>query len=61
MFINIFAADDCNPEICGKFDCTNFNGVKGSNQIDSLSIIEMEIIFFECKWLSIWISKNNIA
>ena len=41
VYINIFAADDCNPEICGKFfDCTNFNGVKGSNQIDSLSIIE---------------------
>ncbi len=41
VFINIFAADDCNPEICGKFfDCTNFNGIKGSNQIDSLSVIE---------------------
>lgn len=42
VFINIIAADNCNPEICGKaFGCFSL-GTKsgGSNQIDSMCVID---------------------
>lgn len=36
---SIFAADDCNPEICGKiFGCVN-DDVKGSMQLDSICVM----------------------
>jgi len=41
-YINIFAADNCNPELCFKFSgCADFTAKKGnSQQIDTLSIID---------------------
>ena len=41
-YINIFAADNCNPELCFKFTgCADFNAKKGySQQIDTLSVID---------------------
>lgn len=41
LFINIFAADNCNPEICGKLmGCDLIKKELGTNQIDTLSIID---------------------
>jgi UDP-MurNAc hydroxylase len=41
VHINILAADNCNPELCGRFfGCTQFQRSLGSTQIDSLSAIE---------------------
>ncbi len=42
VYINIVAADNCNPEICGKaFGCFSFTGnSSGSNQIDSMCVID---------------------
>lgn len=42
VYINILAADNCNPEICGKaFGCFALsNGPKKTNQIDSLCVID---------------------
>ncbi len=44
VYINILAADDCNPEICNKFfGCGIFKPVEnttGSVQIDSISVID---------------------
>lgn len=38
--ITIFAADNCDPSVCGRiFGCTN-KDVKGSMQIDSLCVVE---------------------
>ena len=39
LYINILAADDCNPELCFKFiGCANFDTKKeNSNQIDTAS------------------------
>ena len=44
VHINIIAADNCNPEICGKaFGCFAFsNQTGGSNQIDSMCVIDNE-------------------
>ena len=41
-YLNIFAADNCNPELCYKFiGCTDFTAKKGhSQQLDTLSIID---------------------
>ena len=41
-YINIFAADNCNPELCFKFSgCADFSSKKDqSQQIDTLSIID---------------------
>ena len=41
-YINIFAADNCNPELCFKFaGCADFTAKEGhSQQIDTLSIID---------------------
>ncbi len=40
-YINIFAADNCNPELCYKFSgCADFSAVNGSQQIDTLSLID---------------------
>jgi len=41
VYITIVAADNCNPEICGKaFGCFSFTGnSSGSNQIDSMCVI----------------------
>jgi UDP-MurNAc hydroxylase len=39
--LNIIAADNCNPELCYKLTgCADLNATGGSQQIDSLSIIE---------------------
>ena len=39
--INILAADNCNPAVCGKFfGCGQVERRPGSTQIDSLSVIE---------------------
>ena len=42
VFINILAADNCNPEICGKLFGCSFNPLVsgGSKQIDSLCVID---------------------
>lgn len=42
VYINIIAADNCNPEICGKaFGCFSFaQQAGGSNQIDSMCVID---------------------
>ncbi len=41
LHINIFAADNCDPELCYKFSgCANINKSNGSQQIDSLSVID---------------------
>lgn len=44
VYINIIAADNCNPEICGKaFGCFAFSReTGGSNQIDSMCVIDNE-------------------
>ena len=41
-YLNIFAADNCNPELCFKFaGCADFTAKEGhSQQIDTLSIID---------------------
>jgi len=41
-YLNIFAADNCNPELCFKFaGCADFSAKNGhSQQIDTLSIID---------------------
>jgi len=40
IYINIFAADNCNPELCYKFlGCADLNAKGKSQQIDTLSII----------------------
>jgi UDP-MurNAc hydroxylase len=40
IYINIFAADNCNPELCYKFSgCADLNAKGKSQQIDTLSII----------------------
>jgi UDP-MurNAc hydroxylase len=41
LFLNIFAADNCNPELCYKFTgCAQLDGKNnGSQQIDTLAII----------------------
>ena len=40
-WINIFAADDCNPEVCSRVFACNFGNNKfGTNQIDTFSIID---------------------
>jgi UDP-MurNAc hydroxylase len=39
--INIFAADDCNPELCMKFfGCGLYESKDGSTQVDSLCVID---------------------
>lgn len=39
--INILAADDCDPELCGKFlGCAALGGRLGSTQIDTLCVID---------------------
>lgn len=41
VHINIFAADNCNPELCMKhFGCGRIEAKYGSTQIDSLSVID---------------------
>ena len=41
VHINIFAADNCNPELCMKhFGCGKIEAKFGSTQIDSLSVID---------------------
>src|SRR5437762_2418904 len=41
VFINILAADNCNPAVCGKFfGCVPVERALGSTQIDSLSVID---------------------
>src|SRR5260370_2747371 len=41
VYINILAADNCNPALCGKFfGCTQVERSPGSTQIDSLSVID---------------------
>ncbi|KAA6441249.1 hypothetical protein FEM33_02770 [Dyadobacter flavalbus] len=44
VYINIFAADNCNPEICGKaFGCFFPSATLGkTNQIDSMCVIDNE-------------------
>ena len=40
-YLNIFAADNCNPELCFKFSgCADFTAKDGSQQIDTLSLID---------------------
>ena len=41
-YLNIFAADNCNPELCFKFSgCADFTAKEGhSQQIDTLSVID---------------------
>jgi UDP-MurNAc hydroxylase len=40
VYINILAADDCNPELCMKFfGCGVFKANNGSSQIDSLCVV----------------------
>ncbi|HVX76391.1 MAG TPA: MBL fold metallo-hydrolase [Bradyrhizobium sp.] len=41
VYINILAADDCNPELCAKFlGCASFQAKVGSTQIDSLCVVD---------------------
>jgi UDP-MurNAc hydroxylase len=41
VFINIFAADNCNPELCLKFNgCADLTANNSSQQIDTLSVID---------------------
>lgn len=41
VYINILAADNCNPELCGKFfGCGIAESKFGSTQIDTLSVID---------------------
>ena len=40
-YINIYAADNCNPELCYKFTaCADLTAKEGSQQIDTLSVID---------------------
>jgi UDP-MurNAc hydroxylase len=40
-YLNIIAADNCNPELCYKFSgCADFTAKEGSQQIDTLSLID---------------------
>ena len=40
-YLNIFAADNCNPELCYKFSgCADLTAKDGSQQIDTLSVID---------------------
>ena len=40
-YLNIFAADNCNPELCYKFSgCADFTAGEDSQQIDTLSLID---------------------
>ncbi len=40
-YLNIFAADNCNPELCFKFSsCADLTAKDGSQQIDTLSLID---------------------
>lgn len=40
-YLNIFAADNCNPELCYKFTgCADFTSKENSQQIDTLSLID---------------------
>lgn len=42
-FITIYAADNCNPELCGKFmGCGTLEKKFGSTQIDTLAVFEMD-------------------
>ena len=41
--INIIAADNCNPEICGKlFGCGTMNGDEGLGNVDTMAIFNNE-------------------
>ncbi|MBC9934701.1 MBL fold metallo-hydrolase [Chitinophaga qingshengii] len=41
VYINILAADNCNPELCGKFfGCSIVESKYGSTQIDTLCVID---------------------
>jgi UDP-MurNAc hydroxylase len=41
LYINILAADNCDPSICGKLFACNFNSSQfGTNQIDTLCVID---------------------
>ena len=41
LFINIIAADNCNPEICGKlFGCAILGSEYGISQIDTMAVID---------------------
>ena len=41
IFLNIFAADNCDPELCYNFiGCADLNVKEGSQQIDTLSILD---------------------
>ena len=41
LFINIIAADNCNPEICGKlFGCAFLGSKYGTSQIDTMAVID---------------------
>ena len=41
VYLNIFAADNCNPELCYKFSgCADFTAKEGSQQVDTLSLID---------------------
>lgn len=43
VHINIFAADNCNPELCMKhFGCGRIESKYGSTQVDSLSVIDSD-------------------
>ena len=40
LYIEIYAADNCNPELCGKqFGCQYLGNLEGSMQIDTMSVI----------------------
>ena len=40
-YLNIFAADNCNPELCYKLSgCADLNAKEGSQQLDTLSLID---------------------
>ena len=41
IFITIYAADNCDPELCYKFTaCADLSAKEGSQQIDTISIID---------------------
>ena len=43
IHINILAADNCDPQICGKFiGCPNLQNKVGSNWLDTMSVIDDE-------------------
>ena len=43
IHINILAADNCDPQICGKFiGCPNLQNKAGSNWLDTMSVIDDE-------------------